>query len=202
MQYPGFNNHNNPVAKFSSCGKIFEMTPQTESGGNPPSRPHWLQVITVGRNPQITLVRIGVLIVLIFLLRSFVVLPVRVHGPSMLPTYKDGSVNFVNLLAYLRHEPRRGDVVSVRAYAGLHVMLMKRIIGLPGETVTFNHGRIFIDGKLLDEPYEKWSCNWTLPPEKLGPEQYFIVGDNRTMEWQLHKFGKVDRNNIIGKVFL
>lgn len=178
------------------------MTAQTDSGGDPHPRPHWLQVIAVGRNPRITLVRIGVLIVLIFILRSFVVLPVRVHGPSMLPTYKDGSVNFVNRLAYVWHEPRRGDVVSVRAYAGPHVMLMKRIIGLPGETVTFNNGRVFINGKLLDEPYEKWSCDWTLPPEELGPSQYFIVGDNRTMRWQDHKFGKVSRNKIVGKVLL
>jgi len=130
------------------------------------------------------------------------VFPVRVDGPSMLPTYKDHSVHFVNRLAYLWHKPRRGDVVSVNAYAGPHVMLMKRIIGLPGETVTFNNGRVFIDGKLLAEPYENWSCNWTLPPEKLGTNQYFIVGDNRTMRWQDHKFGKVNGNRIVGKVFL
>jgi signal peptidase I len=197
-----FNERTIQLRNFSIAGKIFEMTPPTDSGGNPPPRPHWLQVITVGRNPQITLVRIGVLVVLTFMLRSFVVLPVRVDGPSMLPTYKDGSLNLVNRLAYVWHEPRRGDVVSVRAWAGPHVMLMKRIIGLPGETVTFNNGRIFINGKLLDEPYENWSCNWTLPPEKLGPDQYFIAGDNRTMDWQFHKFGKVDRNRIVGKVFL
>lgn len=178
------------------------MTAQTESGGNPRPRPHWLQVIVVGRNPRVTLVRIAVLVVACFVVFSYVLLPVRVHGISMLPTYKDGSVNFVNRLAYVWHEPRRGDVVSVRAYAGMNDMLMKRIIGLPGETVTFDNGRVFIDGKILDEPYEKSACAWTLPPEKLGPDQYFIVGDNRTMDWRDHKFGKVDRNNIVGKVLL
>jgi signal peptidase I len=178
------------------------MTPQTESKGNPHPRPHWLQVIAVGRNPRVTLVRIAVLVIVCFVLFSYVLLPVHVQGISMLPTYKDGSINFVNRLAYVWHEPRRGDVVSIRGYAGEHLMLLKRIIGLPGETVTFNNGRVFIDGQILDEPYEKSECAWTLPPEKLGTNQYFIVGDNRTMDWRDHKFGKVDRDNIMGKVLL
>ena len=55
----------------------------------------------------------------------------------MLPTYRDHGVNFVNRLAYVFHEPRRGDVVAIRTLAGEHVMYMKRIVGLPGETVTF-----------------------------------------------------------------
>lgn len=178
------------------------MTTQTESGGNPPPRPHWLQVITVGRHPQVTLVRIGILIVVCFVIFRFVLLPAQVDGISMQPTYKNRAVNLINQLAYLWHPPQRGDVVAVRAWAGKHMMLMKRIIGLPGETVSFNNGRVFIDGKLLDEPYEKWSCDWTLPPVKLGPNEYFIVGDNRTMRWQDHYFGKVNRDRIVGKMLL
>jgi signal peptidase I len=115
---------------------------------------------------------------------------------------KNRAINLINQMAYVWHEPQRGDVVAVRAWAGKHMMLMKRIIGLPGETVTFNNGRVFIDGKLLNEPYEKWPCNWTLPPVQLGPHEYFIVGDNRTMRWQDHYFGKVDRDRIVGKMLL
>jgi len=59
-----------------------------------------------------------------------------------------------------------------------------------------------INGEVLDEPYEKLSCDWDLPPEKLGPDEYFVVGDNRSMPWQDHKFGKVDRNRIVGKAVL
>lgn len=176
--------------------------PEPTTTGESKLRPHWLQVIAVGRNPRRTLIRIAVVVVSCFLLFHFVLLPVQVHGISMLPTYKDRSINFVNRLAYVWHEPRRGDVVSVRAWAGLHEMLMKRIIGLPGETVAFDDGRVLIDGKPLAEPYEKWQCDWTLPPEKLGPDQYFIVGDNRTMPWRLHKFGRVMRDRIVGKVLL
>src|ERR1700677_1162421 len=170
---------------------------------SPGPRPHWLQVIAVGRNPRNTLIRISILVTVAFVLffSHLVLLPVQVEGPSMLPTYKDPSINFVNPLAYLWHEPRRGDVVSVR-YAGLHVMLMKRIIGLPGETVAFDDGTVLINGQPLAEPYRKWPSQWTLPPKTLSADEYFIVGDNRTMRWQDHTFGVVERWRIVGKALL
>ena len=158
--------------------------------------------MVAGRNPKATLVRVGVLIVTCFLLfNRFVLLPIQIEGISMLPTYKDGSWNFVNALAYLQHGPRRGDVVSIRL-AGIHRMYLKRIIGLPGETVAFENGHVLIDGQVLDEPYEKTPCDWDYPPVKLGPDEYFAVGDNRTMPWQAHKFGRVGRDHIVGKAIL
>ena len=189
----------------SSCTKPGVRETLGMSDPNAPAtpgpRPHWLQVIAVGRNPRITLIRLGILVVVSFVLFHFVLLPVRVDGISMEPTYKDRSVNFVNRLAYLWHEPRRGDIVSVR-YAGYHAMLMKRVIGLPGETVAFDDGAVLINGQPLDEPYRKWPSDWTLPPRKLAPDEYFIVGDNRTMPWQDHTFGVVERWRIVGKVLL
>ena len=195
--------------KHKSCcglGQLREnlvMPAQTTDAPKPWT--HWLQVITVGRSPRNTFIRIAVLIPVCYVLFHFVLLVVRVDGISMEPTYKDRSINLVNQLAYLRHEPQRGDVVGVRAWAGMHLMLMKRIIGLPGETVAFDHGNVLINGQMLEEPYENradWPSDWTLPPVKLGPDQYFIVGDNRTMPSQDHVFGRVDRNRIVGKVLL
>jgi len=116
--------------------------------------PRWLQIVLIGRNPKVTLVRVTVLAVTCFVVFRFILLPARIEGISMLPTYKDRSVNLVNRLAYRWHEPRRGDVVGIRL-AGPHVMYMKRIIGLPGETVAFVNGRVLINGEVLDEPYEK-----------------------------------------------
>jgi signal peptidase I len=81
-------------------------------------------------------------------------------------------------------------------------MLMKRVIGLPGETVAFENGRVLIDGKLLDEPYEKWKSDWNIAPVTLTTNEYFIVGDNRTMPSELHTFGRVERGRIVGKVLL
>lgn len=148
-----------------------------------------------------TFIRIMILVVVCFFTFYFVLLPIQVTGISMLPTYKNKSLNFVNQMAYLRHEPRRGDVVSIR-FAGIHMMLMKRVIGLPGETVTFVNGRVLINDQPLDEPYEKYSSDWNLPPVKLAANEYYVVGDNRSMAAEDHMKGKVERERIVGKVLL
>ncbi|MBU6411680.1 MAG: signal peptidase I, partial [Verrucomicrobia bacterium] len=130
---------------------------------SPPRLARWLRVAVIGRNPKVTLGRALVLAAVCIVVFKFILLPARVEGISMLPTYQDHTVAFVNRLAYLWHPPRRGDVVGIRL-AGMHVMYLKRIVGLPEETVAFRNGHVFINGKLLDEPYEKLPCDWTLPP--------------------------------------
>jgi signal peptidase I len=174
---------------------------QAGQSNNQPQPVSWLRILVIGRNPKVTLLRVAVLIVTCFIVFRFILLPARIEGISMLPTYKDRSVNFVNRLAYRWHEPRRGDVVGIRL-AGPHVMYMKRIIGLPGETVSFVNGRVQINGEVLDEPYEKTPCDWNRPPIKLGPDEYFVVGDNRTMPSENHVFGKAGRDRIVGKALL
>jgi signal peptidase I len=178
--------------------KLGRMADQNSTAG---SKPHWFHIVALGRKPRNTLIRIAILVAACFVVFKFILLPVRVEGISMLPTYKNRSWNFINRFAYCRHEPRRGDVVGIRL-AGYHLMFLKRIVGLPGETVAFENGRVLINGKMLDEPYEKWKCDWTLPPEKIETNEYFVVGDNRTMPPEDHKFGRVDRNRIVGKVLL
>jgi signal peptidase I len=174
---------------------------QSHAGSNPPRLSQWVRIVAMGRNPRLTLMRVAVLVVTCFVVFYFILLPIKVEGISMLPTYKDRSWNFVNRFAYLGHGPRRGDVVSIRL-AGIHRMYLKRLIGLPGETVAFVDGHVLINGEVLDEPYEKTPCDWNYPPVTLGPDEYFAVGDNRTMPWQLHKFGRVGRDHIVGKAIL
>jgi signal peptidase I len=164
--------------------------------------PSLLTRVLIGRKPKRTLVRIVVLVVVSFLVFKFVLLPVRVEGGSMLPTYKDKGVNFINRQAYLFHEPRRGDVVGIRLLAGGHIMYLKRIVGLPGETVAFHNGCLYIKGKLLDEPYVKLPGDWEREPEQDGPDQYYVVGDNRDMPWGDHIHGRATRDRIVGKVLL
>ena len=164
--------------------------------------PSWLVRVLIGRNPRRTLVRVAVLVVVCFVVFRLVFVTVYVDGISMLPTYKENSLNFVNRLAYLFHEPRRGDVVAIGLQAGEHVMYMKRIVGLPGETVAFHGGRLFINGKPLDEPYVKRPCYWEHEPELVGPDQYYVVGDNRDMLWKDHEHGRAPRERIVGKILL
>jgi signal peptidase I len=174
-----------------------------------PGNSSWLRTIIIGRNPRRTAVRLLVIVGLILLLRSFVLLPIEVDGPSMLPNYREHSVNVVNRLAYLWHEPRRGDVVAIRfsgvsRLSGKSIMLMKRVVGLPGETVEFVQGRLLINGQPLDEPYLKNPCNWDFKPPRwrLGDDEYYVVGDNRSMPSEDHLQGSARRERIIGRVML
>lgn len=190
-----------------------------------PFLPHWLRIVLIGRRPSFTLVRIVVVVVGAFIVFGFLFLPVRVAGPSMMPTYRSGGINLVNRLAYLRHEPRRGDVVTIRISGAEYspgelwsdlwhfrvefrrlfrpsLMYMKRVVGLPGETIAFSGGKLLVDGQPLDEPYLKFSCQWDWPSRKLGPDQYFVVGDNRSMRMEEHMHGVPERARIVGKVML
>ena len=164
--------------------------------------PSWLQRVLIGRNPKRTLMRSLFLVVVSVVVFKFVLQPIRVEGGSMLPTYKDRGVHFVYRLTYLFHGPRRGDVVAIRLLAGEHVMFMKRVVGLPGETVAFHQGRLYVNGKPVDEPYVKLRCDWEHGPEPVGADQYYVVGDNRDMPWDYHEKGRPTRNLIVGKVVL
>ena len=165
------------------------------------ARPHWLQILTIGRRPKNTLIRITVLVAVCFVTFKFILLPIRVEGISMQPTYHTGQVNCINRLAFLRHEPKRGDIISVRL-AGHSVMLMKRIIGLPGETVSFHGGKTFINEKPLEEPYLKFSCDWEAGPFVCTTNEFYVVGDNRSMPFLLHTQGRAESERIVGKLFL
>jgi signal peptidase I len=143
-----------------------------------------------------------ILVVVCVTVFKFALVPIRVAGSSMWPTYKNDGVNCINRLAYLFHEPRRGDVVGVSFSAGMHVMDLKRIVGLPGETVAFHQGRLLINGQVLDEPYVQAPCDWEMSPEQVRDEQYYVVGDNRSMPAQNHEKGRAPRQRIVGKILL
>ena len=130
---------------------------------------------------------------------KFVLLPVRITGYSMEPTYRNRSVNFVNRVLYQWRKPKRGDVVAVKT-SGFHIMYLKRVIALPGETVAIEKGVIVIDGKPLAEPYVKQRASWELAGVKLEPDHYLVIGDNRGMDQHLHWFAVVPLSKIAGKV--
>jgi signal peptidase I len=174
---------------------------------NDSAKPGWLQTVLIGRQPKNTLVRILVLVALVVVTFRFVLIGIRVDGISMEPTYHNHRINFVNRLAYWRREPQRGDVVAIRFsdpgnLSAPSEMLMKRIIALPGETIEFRAGRVYINGELLDEPYVKLSCDWDHKPIQVGPDQFYVVGDNRSMPFEYHMQGRVDRSHIVGRVLL
>jgi signal peptidase I len=158
----------------------------------------WIQRVLVGRNLRRTLIRATIVAVVAVVVFKFILLPMRIDGQSMAPTYRSGGFNFVNRLAYLRHGPLRGDVVAIRM-AGLSVMYLKRVVGLPSERVAIRQGVVQINGQPLDEPYVKQPGDWTVREFQLADGEYFVVGDNRAMRQQRHVFGVASRDRIAGK---
>jgi signal peptidase I len=126
---------------------------------------------------------------------TWVLWPVKVLGDSMMPNYHNGERYFINKLAYRVAKPQRGDVVAVYGSSG--DVLLKRIVGLPGEIITFPDGDIAINGRKLVEPYVETKVPPRRRPEgKLGPQEYFVIGDNRATT----VLAPVPEKDIIGKV--
>jgi signal peptidase I len=155
--------------------------------------------VVFGRNPRLTLIRAATTIVVAFVVFGYVLLPLRLRGISMLPTYHDGQLNFANRLAYAWHEPARGDAVAIRM-AGPTVVYVKRIVGLPHERVEIAMGVVLIDGQPLVERSVVNKSSWNMPPVTLRDGEYFVIGDNRSMAMENHDFGRAARDRIIGKM--
>lgn len=159
--------------------------------------------LVYGTNLRRTLIRAAVLGALVFVVFRFVFVAVRVDGSSMAPTYPSHGINFVNRLAYQKIEPQRGDVVGVWLREGSYSFLwMKRIVGLPGEAIGFENGRVTVNGVRLAEPYVRLPSDWNRDPVVCGPDEYYVVGDNRSMDIDSHRHGRVKRSLIAGKMVL
>jgi signal peptidase I len=151
-----------------------------------------------GRNPKRTLIRLCCLVILSVVVFRFILIPIRVSGFSMTPTYQNGKVTLVNLQAYRWSRPKRGDVIALRDPEEGNVLLLKRIIGLPGERVRVADGRAYINGRLLSEPYAKAGkhARTTASEYHLGDDEYWVMGDNRNIT----VIGPIPEHCIIGKV--
>lgn len=123
---------------------------------------------------------------------------VRVDGFSMNPTLQNGEYILVNKLAYKIGHPSRGDIIVFEFPADEGQDLIKRIIGLPGETVHVENNTVTINGKVLQEPYiaqaPLYTGDWTIPDGYL-----FVLGDNRNDSRDSHQWGLLPFENVIGK---
>ncbi len=153
----------------------------------------------VGRRPSRTAARAVALVAAVLLLYGWVLRPVRLFGPSMEPTLKGGRLALVFLRAFAFSRPSRGDIVAIRL-AGPSLVYVKRIVGLPGERLRIERGTVLVNGAPLIEPYLRQAAPWMLEDLMLGSQEYFVIGDNRSMPMSQHTFGRVNAERILGKV--
>ncbi len=126
-----------------------------------------------------------------------------VQGPSMQPNFETGQFLVVSRASYLFSEPQRGDIVVFHYPGDPEEDYIKRLIGLPGDTVEIREQVVYVNDVALVEPYINEACNpsrcrdnaWTL-----GADDYFFMGDNRNHSSDSRSFGPVNREYIVGKV--
>jgi signal peptidase I len=150
--------------------------------------------------PSITLkflIRVSLVALLAYLFFGHLCIPFSIRGISMEPTYHNGGVNFCWRLRYLFSEPKRPDVVAVR-FAGSKVMLLKRVVAREGEQVEFREGKLFVNGKEIEEPYVRYPCDWNLLPRQVENDSIYVVGDNRSMPIENHHFGQASKSRVVG----
>lgn len=142
------------------------------------------------------------------LVKSLLVQAFFIPSESMVPTLKVGDRVLVNKLAYDYGDVDRGDVVVFEAPPEARSAeiadLVKRVIGLPGDTVEArDDGAVYVNGKRLDEPYLPPGTTTTnLPPTKVPAGHIFVMGDNRGASRDSRYFGPVEESSIVGRVFV
>ena len=126
---------------------------------------------------------------------------VRVDGFSMNPTLQDGEYILVNRLAYKIGNPARGDIVVFSFPMDPRQDLIKRVIGLPGESISVRDGKVMINGVPLEEPYIAappiYNDTWVVPEGQL-----FVLGDNRNESKDSHEWGFLPMENVVGRAIL
>ncbi|MGD2206833.1 MAG: signal peptidase I [Anaerolineae bacterium] len=136
------------------------------------------------------------------LVRTFLFENYRVVGRSMLPTLENDQFLVVNKLGYRLEEPQRGDIIVFRDPRDSDRKLIKRVIGLPGETVEVNTGQVIINGQVLQEPYIESTTRYSQPSRPIPQGQYFVLGDNRNNSSDSHNWGTLSEDKIVGKAWI
>jgi signal peptidase I len=150
-------------------------------------------------------------LVIIIPIRYFLIQPFYVKGASMEPNFFDHEYLIIDEITYRFHQPQRGDILVFRYPQNPQEFFIKRLIGLPGEEIQIKDGSVWIysgehpEGAKLDEPYlasNTKTYSLTEDKVKLGPDEYFVLGDNRSSSKDSRSFGPVNKSFIIGRVVL
>ncbi len=169
-----------------------ETAPQPETNQPERQRPAWIGFLW-------EVVQTLIMAVILYFLIDTVVGRVRVENISMQPTQHLGEFILVNKLAYKLGDYQRGDIVIF--HHDPTEDYIKRVIGLPGDTVDVRNEHVYINNQMIDEPYiaapPRYSGTWTVPPG-----QIFVLGDNRNQSSDSHQWGFVPENTVVGRALV
>lgn len=155
---------------------------------------------------------IAIIILIAVIINVFICSPLRIQGDSMNTALRDNDITLINKIGYRLDEPERFDIVVFRSKYDYNTKYVKRIIGLPGETIEIKNDDIYVDTKKLDEFYgiydESVDINimdamGNMEPIVLGEDEYFVLGDNRyhSDDSRSTDVGFINKEDILGKVF-
>jgi signal peptidase I len=160
-------------------------------------------------NAVLDIVRFSLIALIIVIpIRTFIAQPFIVSGASMESTFHTGEYLIVDQLSYEIHSPKRGEVIVFRYPKDPSKFFIKRVIALPGETITIDGSTVRIsnpqypNGFILDEPYIKSMENGADLTEELGEREYFVMGDNRDQSSDSRFWGVLQEERIIGRAFV
>lgn len=152
-----------------------------------------------------------IIVISVIFIRSYIVTPVVVRGDSMYKTLKDGEVLFLSKIHYRVSDIKRFDIVVVKDLD--NDLIIKRVIGLPGDKIEYKDGSLYINDEKITEDYTDYigedfnvdsiceitnlECNGIIPKDK-----YLVLGDNRAVSADSRVKGLIDRNQILGKTVL
>jgi signal peptidase I len=160
-------------------------------------------------HPVAEVVRFAIIALIIVIpIRMFIAQPFIVSGASMQDTFQDKQYLIVDQVSYYFHDPQRGDVVIFRYPRDPSKYFIKRIIGLPGDTVIIEGNKVTIEneenprGFVLNESYVKKMTPGASLEETLGPREYFVMGDNRDQSSDSRVWGVLQEERIVGRAFL
>ncbi len=169
------------------------MGEQSDGKGQLEEAKSWLHDLLEALIPALVIV----LVVNVFLAQA-----TRVEGQSMAPSLHPSERLIVEKISYRFHQPQRGDIVVLESPRRNSDPLIKRVIGLPGETIEIRGGAVFIDGTQLYEPYLTQPTVGDFSLQLIPEEHIFVMGDNRGSSNDSRAFGVVPLGDVIGRAWL
>lgn len=183
-----------PFEKPESDSPSLSPEPLAPTKSSPKAENPWVEAVKT----------IGLSAILAFGIRTFVAEARYIPTGSMLPTLQINDRLIIDKVTYNFRLPQRGEIVvfnptEVLEQQNYHEAFIKRVIGLPGDTVEVKEGRVFINNQPLQEQYIKDKPNYRLEPVTVPPDSYLVLGDNRNNSYDSHSWGFLPRNKIIGR---